>query len=59
MSDASVPDADLYEQELPASPLDPEESAVRAPAAGAEVPEADAFEQALPGPVLDEDDAPL
>ena len=53
--DVSVPDADAYEQQLPALPVDftPDVAPI-AP----DVPEADAIEQGLPGPLIDEDDVP-
>ncbi len=53
--DASVPDADAYEQQLPAVPVDfsPDLGDI-----GPDVPEGDAIEQGLPGPLIDEDDVP-
>lgn len=54
--DSPVPDADSYEQQLPAATRDPD--LVEPRGIAVDVPEADAIEQAQPGPVLDEDDAP-
>ena len=50
-----VPEADRFEQEVPAVAPDIDNQPVSIPI---DVPEADALEQSLPGPLPDEDDEP-